>query len=66
MDAGWGQAKLILVLTLGGACGVNARYWLGVAVARWLGAKFPWGTLLINVSGSFAIGLVGMILAERR
>ncbi len=61
MDVGW----RILVLTVGGACGVNARYWLGLLVARWLGTRFPWATVLINVSGSFAIGLGAVVLADR-
>lgn len=58
-------ASKILILTVGGACGVNARYWLGLVVARWLGSKFPWATFCVNVSGSFAIGLAAVILAER-
>jgi CrcB protein len=40
-------------------CG--ARYLLGGLVARWLGADFPYGTLLINVLGSFLIGLVQQV-----
>lgn len=31
------------------------RYWLSGLVANWMGQTFPWGTLLINISGSFAI-----------
>ena len=58
-------ASKILILTVGGACGVNARYWLGLLVARWLGARFPWATFTINVSGSFAIGLGAVFLAQR-
>jgi len=55
----------VLILTVGGACGVNTRYWLGLLVARWLGARFPWATFAVNVSGSFAIGLGAILLAER-
>ena len=58
-------AVRIVVLTVCGACGVNARYWLGVGVARWIGVRFPWATVAINVSGSFAIGLAAVLLAER-
>src|SRR6202035_5392864 len=39
-----------------GALGTTARYWLSGVVARLIGETFPWGTLLINVTGSFVIG----------
>jgi len=55
----------ILVLSAGGALGVNARYWLGVLASRWVGPRFPWATVAINVSGSFAIGLGSVALAAR-
>jgi CrcB protein len=41
---------------LGGALGTGARYWLSGVVARLFGETFPWGTLLVNVSGSLIIG----------
>ncbi|MCC6485037.1 MAG: fluoride efflux transporter CrcB [Armatimonadetes bacterium] len=41
----------------GGFLGANARYWLGGWVAGRLGAQFPYSTLIINVSGSFLLGL---------
>ncbi len=47
-----------------GSLGVNARYWLGVAMTRWVGTRFPWATFPINVSGSFAIGLLTMLLSR--
>lgn len=40
----------------GGALGSVARAWLGEVVAGLVGAAFPWGTLLINLSGSWLIG----------
>ncbi len=46
-----------LWIALGGALGSVGRYWLADSMAARFGDKFPWGTLLINVSGSFAIGL---------
>jgi CrcB protein len=52
------------VLSLGGVFGVNARYWLGLWVNRWASQQFPWATFLINVTGSFAIGLLTMLLAR--
>jgi CrcB protein len=48
----------VAVLSLGGALGVNARYWLGGWMSRWTSPPFPWATFTINVSGSFAIGLL--------
>ncbi|MBC7799824.1 MAG: fluoride efflux transporter CrcB [Gemmatimonadaceae bacterium] len=50
---------------IGSALGGLARYWLGVAVAAWLGTAFPWGTLLINVLGSFVIGLFAAATDQR-
>ena len=45
-----------LYIAAGGAVGAVARYALGVWVETWAGARFPWGTFLINVLGSFLIG----------
>ena len=44
-------------IALGGALGSMARYATGVYVGRWLGSAFPWSTLLINILGSFLIGV---------
>ncbi len=40
----------------GGVIGTICRFWISSALAGWVGELFPWGTLLINVTGSFAIG----------
>jgi len=45
-----------LWIALGGALGSMARFWLAAFVATILGPEFPWGTILINVVGSFIIG----------
>ena len=54
----------VLLLSVGGALGVNARHWLATWMATWAGARFPWATFTINVSGSFAIGLFATLLAR--
>jgi CrcB protein len=48
----------MLLVTLGGALGACARFWLSGIVARHVGETFPWGTLVVNVSGAAAIGLL--------
>ncbi len=48
-------------VALGGALGSVGRYWTGVWVARLVGEAFPWGTLLINIVGSFVIGMFGAL-----
>jgi len=47
-----------LVICLGGAIGTGLRYLTSGVAARWLGADFPYGTLIVNVVGSFLIGLI--------
>jgi len=50
-----------LWVAVGGALGSVARFWLGNTVALAVGSEFPWGTLLINVLGSFVISFFGML-----
>jgi CrcB protein len=48
--------QLYLVVALGGALGTISRYFVSGVVANAFGETFPWGTLIINVTGSFIIG----------
>jgi CrcB protein len=50
--------KEALWVGLGGFVGANARYFLDLWVATRLGATFPYGTFIINVTGSFILGLI--------
>jgi fluoride exporter len=43
-------------IAVGSALGGVARYWFSGVVARLIGETFPWGTLVVNVTGSFIIG----------
>jgi fluoride exporter len=56
-----------IAVAVGGALGSVARFWLAGAMTALTGPRFPWGTLLINVLGSFVIGLVaGITLTPAR
>lgn len=58
--------KIYALVAVGGAIGSVGRFWLAIAVARLTGPHFPWGTILINVLGSCAIGwLAGLTVAGR-
>jgi CrcB protein len=48
--------QMYFLVAAGGALGTAARYWLSGIVANAFGQTFPWGTLIINVTGSFIIG----------
>ena len=48
----------VLLVALGGAIGSAARYLVGAFVANRFGPDFPWGTFIVNVSGSFLIGVI--------
>ena len=48
----------VLLVAAGGAIGAVARYLAGAWIMARLGPDFPWGTFIINVTGSFFIGVV--------
>jgi len=54
-----------LYVGIGAFLGANARYWVGGWAADRFGIVFPYGTFIINVTGSFAIGLLAAFFAER-
>ncbi|MFW6077199.1 MAG: fluoride efflux transporter CrcB [Hyphomicrobiales bacterium] len=47
----------VLAVAVGGALGGMARFWVSEFVARRLQERFPWGTLVVNVTGSALIGV---------
>jgi CrcB protein len=59
------EPKFILAVAAGGACGSVARYLVAIGSAKLFGSSFPWGTLIINVTGSALIGVfVGLFAAK--
>ncbi len=54
-----------VLIAAGGGAGSLARYLAGTAVMTRLGARFPWGTLVVNVSGCLLIGYLMTLLTER-
>lgn len=57
--------KEILFVAAGGAVGSSMRYLISSGIYAWFGRAFPWGTLAVNVIGSFAIGLLSILLVEK-
>ena len=55
----------IALVAAGGAIGSVFRYLVGVLSVRLAGLNFPWGTLAVNVAGSFLIGLLVELVARR-
>ena len=54
-----------VMVGIGGFLGAIARFWLGGYVGDRMGSRFPWGTFIINCSGSFVVGFIITLLAER-
>lgn len=55
----------IVLVAVGGAFGSVCRYLTGILMTRLMGPAFPWGTITVNIVGSFAIGLLTELVARR-
>lgn len=55
----------MLAIAAGGAVGALMRYWVSIGVYALVGRGFPYGTLVVNVLGSLAMGLLFVLLIER-
>lgn len=55
----------LVIVAAGGAVGASLRHLTGLAAMRLLGVNFPWGTLAVNIVGSFAMGVFIELLARR-
>ncbi len=56
---------VLLQVAIGGAIGASARYLSGAAILRAFGSGFPYGTMFVNIVGSFLMGLLAIWLMER-
>lgn len=54
-----------IAIAIGGAVGALLRFWLSTAVSALVGGRFPYGTLVVNVVGSGAMGFLYVLLYER-
>lgn len=54
----------LLQVALGGAIGASGRYLTGLAAIRVMGPGFPWGTLTVNIVGSFVMGVFVVVLGH--
>src|SRR5581483_11767891 len=52
-----------LLVAIGGALGSVGRFWLSGMIAERAGETFPWGTILVNITGSFVIGVFAALTA---
>lgn len=59
------NTQYILAVAAGGALGAVVRYLVAIGSGRAFGTDFPWGTLIINVTGSFLIGIFTALFATR-
>jgi len=50
-----------LWIAIGSALGGMGRFWLAGTVDRFIGETFPWGTVLVNITGSCLIGFIGTL-----
>lgn len=53
-----GRLTRFLLICIGGAAGTGARYLVATGLLKWLGPAFPFGTITVNVVGSFLLGSI--------
>jgi fluoride exporter len=54
-----------LAIAVGGSLGAVCRYWVSSSTYAWLGTDFPFGTLMVNVTGSIMMGFLALLLTEK-
>ena len=64
MSSAISNVTLYVYVALGGACGASLRFYISQLVVNWLGKGFPFGTLLVNIIGSFIMGLLYQLIEQ--
>lgn len=62
----WGVLKNMMLVMCGGGLGAASRYGIGIVTARNWGTAFPWGTLVVNFTGCFLIGVLFALVERTR
>ncbi len=62
MTNGISNFTLYAFVALGGACGASLRFYISQLVLNWLGKGFPFATLMVNISGSFIMGVLFQLI----
>ncbi|MDQ6989894.1 MAG: fluoride efflux transporter CrcB [Mariprofundaceae bacterium] len=57
--------KQVLAIAVGASCGAVCRWWVVLLMQRYLGAGYPWATLLVNALGSFILGFLVVYFLDR-
>ena len=57
--------SIYIAIAIGGSLGAVSRYWVSTTTYRWLGLEFPYGTLMVNLSGSLVMGFLSVLLIHR-
>jgi CrcB protein len=60
-----GTVGKFLIVGIGGFIGSILRFWLATYIGQRMGTRFPYGTFLVNVTGSFLVGFVMAVLTEK-
>lgn len=57
--------SIYIAIALGGSLGAISRHWVSTLTYSWLGNNFPYGTLMVNVTGSLVMGFLTVVLVQR-
>ncbi len=62
MSSAISNFTLYAFVAIGGACGASLRFYISQLVLNWLGKGFPFATLMVNICGSFVMGLLYQLI----